>query len=86
MGNFGISFGFPAGILAEKFGTRVTSVLATLITTTGFVLLWSTRISVAFYADHGWLQYFYFFLAGLCCSDYKQILVTIGIKELNVIM
>lgn len=64
MGNFGISMGFPAGILSERFGARVTSVVATIVSTLGFLLLWSTTLSKDFYHDHAWLQYIYFFVAG----------------------
>lgn len=70
MGNFGVSFGFPAGFLCERFGARVTSVVATIVSTLGFILLWSTTESKEFYHGHAWIQYIYFFLAGkLCCQN-----------------
>jgi len=64
MGNFGISLGFPAGFLCERFGARVTSIVATVVSTVGFILLWSTTESKEFYHGHAWLQYIYFFVAG----------------------
>jgi hypothetical protein len=64
MGNFGISLGFPAGLLTERFSVRWTSFVATIVSTSGFLLLWSTTLSKDFYHDHAWLQYIYFFIAG----------------------
>lgn len=81
MGNFGISLGFPAGFLSERFGARVTAVVAAVVSTLGFLLLWSTTLSKDFYHDHAWLQYIYFFVAGtmrilarLFCNDREKIL------------
>ncbi|XP_045162684.2 uncharacterized protein LOC123527366 [Mercenaria mercenaria] len=64
MGNFGIAMGFPAGFLSEKFGARITSLVATIVSVLGFLLLWSTTLSKDFYHEHAWLQYIYFFVAG----------------------
>ncbi|XP_050413644.2 uncharacterized protein LOC126828108 [Patella vulgata] len=64
MGNFGISIGFPAGFMCEKLGARWTSFTAMLLTTLGFVMLYTTYSNVDFYHDHPYLQDIYFFLAG----------------------
>ncbi|KAL4221281.1 hypothetical protein ACF0H5_019544 [Mactra antiquata] len=83
MGNFGISLGFPAGILSEKFGSRVTSFVALIISTLGFVLLWSTTISKEFYHGHAWLQYIYFFVAGFGAIFMYMASLTVNMKNFN---
>jgi nitrate/nitrite transporter NarK len=66
MGNFGISLGFPAGFLCERFGGRVTSVVALVLTATSFFMSFSTTFSKSFYASSGGaaLQDLYFFVGG----------------------
>ncbi|XP_013395670.1 probable transporter mch1 [Lingula anatina] len=64
MGNIGISVGFPAGYCAERFGGRVASFVALILTVGSFTLIWSTTHMVAFYVHSYWLLYIYFLLAG----------------------
>lgn len=64
MGNLGICIGFPAGMFAERFGPRWTSLAALLITTVAFMLLYSTTFMKRFYHDTIWLQYIYFLVGG----------------------
>ena len=65
MGNLGISLGgFPAGMMIERVGSRVTSLVSLTVSTLGFLLLWSTTLQVKFYKDHAWLQYIFFFVSG----------------------
>ncbi|KAK7108421.1 uncharacterized protein [Littorina saxatilis] len=66
MGNFGISLGFPAGFLCERFGGRVTSLVALVLTSSAFFLAFSTTFSKTFYSEGAsvWLQHLYFFIAG----------------------
>ncbi|KAK3104761.1 hypothetical protein FSP39_009517 [Pinctada imbricata] len=64
MGNFGISFGIPAGFLCERFGARITSLAALVISCLGYMLLYSTTLMIEVYKSKAWLQYLYFFLAG----------------------
>jgi len=64
MSNFGSSFGIPAGIMCERLGARWTSLAATLISSGGFLLLWSTTFMPGFYKDKPALMDVYFFLAG----------------------
>ncbi|KAL8600140.1 hypothetical protein ACOMHN_060092 [Nucella lapillus] len=66
MGNFGISLGFPAGVLCERLGGRMTSLVAILLTGSAFFLAFSTTFSIPFYSRDNMaaLQDLYFFLAG----------------------
>lgn len=66
MGNFGISMGFPAGFLCERFGGRVTSVVGLVLAGTAFFLSFSSTFSKPFYgsASGAVLQDFYFFVGG----------------------
>ncbi|KAL3861911.1 hypothetical protein ACJMK2_007924 [Sinanodonta woodiana] len=64
LGNFGISVGFPAGFLFERFGPRWTSFVGLLVSTLGFMLLWSTTLMKEFYHDRSYLQYIYWFVGG----------------------
>ena len=66
MGNFGISLGFPAGFLCERFGGRVTSVVALVLTAVAFFMAFSTTFAKTFYSqdNRAGLQDFYFFVAG----------------------
>ncbi|XP_061188393.1 uncharacterized protein LOC133196536 [Saccostrea echinata] len=64
MSNFGISLGFPAGMMCEKLGPRWTSLAALLIATLGYSLLYSTTFTEPFYHKNVWLQYIYYFLSG----------------------
>ena len=64
MSNFGISLGFPAGMVCEKFGPRIASLCGLLIASAGFGLLWSTTLMKDFYSDKPALQDLYYFLAG----------------------
>ena len=64
MSNFGISLGFPAGMLSEKFGPRWTSLVGLIVSTSGYMLLWSTTLMRHFYSTKAALQAVYFFVAG----------------------
>nr|XP_011422711.2 probable transporter MCH1 [Crassostrea gigas] len=67
MSNFGISLGFPAGMMCERFGPRWTSLAALLIASLGYSLLYSTTLTQPFYHKNVWLQYIYFFISGFGC-------------------
>jgi hypothetical protein len=56
--------GYPAGLMGEKLGSRVTLVLALVIMFTVYMLLWATKYSLHFYVTHQWLLYIYYFLLG----------------------
>ena len=64
LGNFGISIGFPGGLLCERFGARVTALCGFFISVAGFLLLWSTTLMKEYYEEHVILQYVYYFIAG----------------------
>jgi hypothetical protein len=64
MSNFGISLGFPAGMLCERFGPRWTSLVGLIVSTSGYMLLWSTTLMRHFYSTKAALQAVYFFVAG----------------------
>ncbi|XP_062569216.1 uncharacterized protein LOC134231293 [Saccostrea cucullata] len=64
MSNFGISLGFPAGMMCERLGPRWTSLAALLIASLGYFLLYSTTLTEPFYHKNVWLQYIYYFLSG----------------------
>ena len=64
MSNFGISLGFPAGMLSERFGPRWTSLVGLIVSTSGYMLLWSTTLMRNFYSTKAALQAVYFFVAG----------------------
>ncbi|XP_064613378.1 uncharacterized protein LOC135477152 [Liolophura sinensis] len=64
MGNFGISIGFPAGMLHEMLGSRWTSAAALLFTVLGAMLLWSTTFMQAFYNNKSGLMAVYFLVFG----------------------
>ena len=66
MGNFGISMGFPAGFLCERFGGRVTSVVALVLTSVAFFMSYSTTLDKIFYSQdsRAGLQDLYFFIGG----------------------
>lgn len=66
MSNFGISLGFPAGMMCERLGARWTSLAALLIAALGYSLLYSTTFMQPFYHKNVWFQYIYFFVSGLC--------------------
>ena len=66
MSNFGISLGFPAGLICERFGSRIASLCGMVIATSGFVLLWTTAFSIEFYTARPALQDLYYFVAGTC--------------------
>jgi hypothetical protein len=65
LSNFGITFAFPAGMLCERYGPRLSSLVAMLIAGLGFLMLWSTTMSIDFYSERPGLQYLYFFLTGM---------------------
>ncbi|VDI02489.1 Hypothetical predicted protein [Mytilus galloprovincialis] len=62
--NFGISLGFPAGMMCERFGGRWASLAGLLISSLGYMLLWSTTLMSHFYSTKSALQAVYFFVAG----------------------
>ncbi|CAH1801113.1 unnamed protein product [Owenia fusiformis] len=62
--NMGISFGFPAGILHDKYGPRWTSFVGLVVTFAAYILIWSTSKSVEFYSNNAWLMKLYFFFIG----------------------
>nr|KAG5708915.1 hypothetical protein BaRGS_009324 [Batillaria attramentaria] len=66
MGNFGIAIGIPAGLTSERFGGRVTSFVALLLTAAAFFLAFSTTYSKKFYSTDGGaaLQDLFFFVSG----------------------
>ncbi|CAC5410559.1 unnamed protein product [Mytilus coruscus] len=64
MSNFGISLGFPAGIVCEKFGPRIASLCGLIIASAGFTLLWSATLTEEFYANKAGLQDIYYFISG----------------------
>ncbi|ESP01114.1 hypothetical protein LOTGIDRAFT_172742 [Lottia gigantea] len=63
--NLGLTMGFPAGLVFEKFGSRWTSFTSLILSITGFTLLYTTTKSTEFYHDYPFLQVIYFFLIGL---------------------
>lgn len=74
LGNFGVSIGLPAGIMCERLGSRWTSMVALILSSLGFMLLYSTTFSTntkQWYADKSWLQDIYFFVAGKQVSENK---------------
>ena len=64
MSNFGISLGFPAGIVCEKFGPRIASLCGLIIASAGFTLLWSATLTEEFYSNKAGLQDIYYFISG----------------------
>lgn len=65
LSNFGTTFGFPAGIMCERLGPRLTCFAALLLAGTGYLMMWSTTFSTEFYSDKAALQDLYYFLVGM---------------------
>lgn len=83
LGNFGISIGFPAGFICERFGPRVTSICGLIISVAGFLLLWSTTLMKPYYVKHVVLQYVYFFIAGFGAIFLYMASLTTNINNFN---
>ncbi|XP_061188394.1 uncharacterized protein LOC133196538 [Saccostrea echinata] len=64
MPNIGISFAFPAGIIIERYGPRLSTLLGAVFSSLGYALLYSTTLQQTFYRSKAWLQCVYFFIAG----------------------
>ncbi|CAH1783700.1 unnamed protein product [Owenia fusiformis] len=62
--HFGFHTAFPAGIVQDMFGPRVTSAMGLILTSTGYLLLWSTTKSIEFYTYKAGLLKLYFFIIG----------------------
>ncbi len=60
----GMIAGFPAGPLIEKKGPRCAAALALLLSTLGYLLIWSATLTPEFYYDKYSLLVIYFLLAG----------------------
>jgi hypothetical protein len=63
-GHVGFSFGLPAGLLHCRFGVLVLCIISFLLPTLGYLLLWSTFLSVDVYHYRPWLVAFYYFIIG----------------------
>ncbi|XP_055958198.1 uncharacterized protein LOC126828107 [Patella vulgata] len=77
LSNFGICLGFPAGFMYERTGARWTSFTSLILTTLGFIMLYTTYDEVEFYHDNPYLQDIYFFITGFgCIFTYMACLTT----------
>ncbi|CAH1773488.1 unnamed protein product [Owenia fusiformis] len=86
MGNLGMCIGFPAGMCTERFGSRITSLVAMLMSALGYLLLWSTALnenSIAFYHTKSYLIDIYNFIGGLSASFTYMACMTINIKNFH---
>lgn len=63
-GHLGFSFGLPAGLLHCHFGVLCLCIISFILPTTGYLLLWSTFLSVGVYHYRSWLVALYYFLIG----------------------
>ncbi|CAH1780806.1 unnamed protein product [Owenia fusiformis] len=66
--HFGFHFAFPAGIVQDMFGPTITSGIGLILTSIGYVLLWSSTKSIEFYTSKPGLLKLYFFMIGLGVS------------------
>ena len=64
LANLGLSMAMPAGMMYEKVGLHVTSLMGLILNFTVYLLLWSACSQVTYYMEHKQLLYLYFFLVG----------------------
>lgn len=62
--NVGFCIGFPAGLFQERFGATWTFLLATILGTIAYVLLWSSTVLVKLFNEYYGLLHACFFLQG----------------------
>ena len=64
LANCGIGLATVYGFMNERLGPRWTVITATVLFTSGYVLMWSSVLSRDFYHQRPYLHYIYFFWAG----------------------
>ncbi|CAH1778592.1 unnamed protein product, partial [Owenia fusiformis] len=62
-GDLGILLTFPAGLMVDNFGPRVTCTVSLILTTMGFALMWIATQFKIFFATKSWLLCVFYFLA-----------------------
>ena len=60
----GMGATLPGGFFLKKFGIRWGAVVALILPTGAYLLIWTACDHVMFYSEHFWLLALYFFLAG----------------------
>ncbi|CAH1783670.1 unnamed protein product [Owenia fusiformis] len=63
-GDWGECFQFPAGIVIDKFGPKVTCSISLIVTTMGFLLMWMATAFRIFFSSKSWLVCAFYFLTG----------------------
>ncbi|XP_064598559.1 uncharacterized protein LOC135464913 [Liolophura sinensis] len=64
MVNLGLGVGLPAGMVFDKFGPILTSIVGLLSTSAGYLLIWSSFKNPTFYSTRNPLMALYFFIIG----------------------
>ncbi|CAH1778628.1 unnamed protein product [Owenia fusiformis] len=62
-GDLAIAVAFPAGLMVDNFGPRVTCTVSLILTTLGFALMWIATQFKIFFATKSWLLCVFYFLA-----------------------
>ncbi|CAH1775711.1 unnamed protein product [Owenia fusiformis] len=63
-GDWGECLEFPAGIIFDHFGPRVTSTISLIVTTMGFLLMWMATVFRIFFSSKNWIVCVFYFLTG----------------------
>lgn len=64
--NLGLGVGFLPGMIYDKFGPTVTSLVGLVVSVGSYMLLWSTIRFIDFYKTAGGLMAVYFMICGKC--------------------
>lgn len=64
--NLGLGVGFLPGMIYDKFGPTVTSLVGLVVSVGSYMLLWSTTRFIDFYKTTGGLMAVYFMICGKC--------------------
>jgi hypothetical protein len=65
--NLGLGVGFLPGMIYDKFGPTVTSLVGLFVSVGSYMLLWSTTRFIDFYKSTGGLFAAYFMICGEFC-------------------
>ena len=62
----GLCASLPGGMILDRFGARWASLLALIISTAGYLMVWSATLEPEYYRDNFYLLVMYFLVAGRC--------------------
>lgn len=66
--NLGLGVGFLPGMIYDRFGPTVTSLVGLFVSVGSYMLLWSTTRFIDFYKTAGGLVSVYFMFCGMNCN------------------